>query len=94
MKSSAFLKSDARAFLRDFYGDTVTTGRQAARIFHGLSSPSFPANIWAGTAKMVWGKHTGTDFLELVKMFREEMCNIRGKDRMSIIREGPSRYDE
>ncbi|PRP87685.1 hypothetical protein PROFUN_02385 [Planoprotostelium fungivorum] len=78
---NAFLKSDARAFLRDFYGDTVTTGRQAARIFHGLSSPSFPANVWAGTAKMVWGKHTGTDFLELVKMFRDEMCNIRGKDR-------------
>lgn len=90
----AFLKSDIRAFLKNYWGNSVENGRQAARIFHGISSPCFPAVFWAQNCRM-WGKHTETDFTELVQLFKTEILNAKNNGMSALnAADGPSRYDE
>ncbi|XP_055914736.1 uncharacterized protein LOC129947970 isoform X2 [Eupeodes corollae] len=50
----------------NMYPDNTFTGRNIARIFHGIASPNFPAVIW-GRCKY-WRAHSKTDFNRIVKL--------------------------
>jgi len=49
----------------------TTTGRQLARIFHGLPSPRFPATEWE--ASPFWRRHREVDFNYLIAIANEEI---------------------
>ncbi|KAK7862026.1 hypothetical protein R5R35_002163 [Gryllus longicercus] len=57
------------------YPDTTFTGRQVARIFHGIESPCFPARSW-GRCKY-WRAHLNEDFKLLVKVATREILSLR-----------------
>ncbi|XP_049857705.1 ATP-dependent DNA helicase Q4 [Schistocerca gregaria] len=57
------------------YKDTTFTGRSVARIFHGIASPCFPANIW-GRCKF-WRAHLDVDFHLLCKLATREILRLR-----------------
>jgi hypothetical protein len=42
------------------------TGRAVARIFHGISSPAFPAYDWHRTPQ--WGAYVGFAFQDLMRL--------------------------
>lgn len=53
------------------YPENNFTGRSLARIFHGVSSPVFPAVIW-GRCKY-WRGHIKTDFNRIVALANAEI---------------------
>lgn len=57
------------------YKDTTFTGRSVARIFHGIASPCFPANVW-GRCKF-WRAHLDIDFHILCKLASREILRLR-----------------
>jgi len=88
-KGEKFLLADIRAFLDQY--DSCTTGRQVARIFHGLSSPNvypapffsyltspqFPADAWRG-CKLYWRRYMHIPFSELMTFVTKEILRRRG----------------
>lgn len=57
------------------YPENNFTGRSLARIFHGVSSPVYPAVIW-GRCKQ-WRSHIKTDFNRIVSLANAEIVKIR-----------------
>ncbi|XP_061162436.1 ATP-dependent DNA helicase Q4-like isoform X2 [Saccostrea echinata] len=51
-------------------------GRAVARIFHGISSPCFPAQIW-GRARRFWRSNMNLDFNFLVKLAVQELIKLK-----------------
>ncbi|XP_062621086.1 ATP-dependent DNA helicase Q4-like isoform X2 [Saccostrea cucullata] len=51
-------------------------GRAVARIFHGISSPCFPAQVW-GRARRFWRSNMNLDFNFLVKLAVQELIKLK-----------------
>jgi ATP-dependent DNA helicase Q4 len=47
-----------------------------ARIFHGIPSPNFPAQVW-GRVRRFWRVHLEVDFNVLVRLASEEVLKMR-----------------
>lgn len=62
-------------------------GRAVARIFHGISSPCFPAQTW-GRARRFWRSNMNLDFNFLVRLAVQEIIKLRwmkGSPEMRLI---------
>jgi ATP-dependent DNA helicase Q4 len=57
------------------YPENNFSGRSLGRIFHGISSPCFPAVIW-GRCKF-WRAHLCVNFLRLVRLGNQEIVRTR-----------------
>ncbi|XP_044263176.1 ATP-dependent DNA helicase Q4 [Tribolium madens] len=57
------------------YRDNNFTGRAVARIFHGITSPNYPAVIW-GRCKY-WRCHINVDFHKICKLATKEILSYR-----------------
>ncbi|KAK0048213.1 ATP-dependent DNA helicase Q4, partial [Biomphalaria pfeifferi] len=55
------LSSDIRVFINTYGSEHTLTGRTIARIFHGITSPNFPAETW-GRVRKFWRAHLNVDF--------------------------------
>ncbi|XP_072013917.1 ATP-dependent DNA helicase Q4-like [Amphiura filiformis] len=72
-------EGQVRADVRQFVGlhtDRTFTGRAVARIFHGIASPCYPAQVW-GRDRRFWRRHLDYDFSKLVKIATEEVLRMR-----------------
>ena len=58
------------------YSDQQFTGRAIARIFHGISSPKFPAVVW-GSQGGFWRKHMDLDFNKLCNIATRKLLELR-----------------
>lgn len=56
------------------YPENKFTGRALARIFHGVSSPVYPAVIWAKCK--YWRSHIKTDFKRIATLANAEILKI------------------
>ncbi|KAF1599459.1 ATP-dependent DNA helicase Q4, partial [Eudyptes chrysolophus] len=68
-------ESQIRADIRHFLAvrpDEKFSGRAVARIFHGIGSPCFPAQIY-GRDRRFWRKHLPFDFHRLARLAAEEI---------------------
>jgi len=74
-KNRAFLLGDIRVFLSR--NPAINTGRQVARIFHGISSPMFAARDWCFNP--FWNRYKEFDFNELVQMATTEIAHFKTK---------------
>ncbi|VEN48231.1 unnamed protein product [Callosobruchus maculatus] len=61
--------------LVNMYRDNSFTGKAAARIFHGIQSPNYPAVIW-GRCRF-WRSHIDKDFHQIVKIATREIIKLR-----------------
>ena len=66
------LRQEIGAFIVT-HSDSTFTGRAIARIFHGISSPKFPAHMWGSTP--YWRKYMNAGFHIIRKMAEKELGN-------------------
>ncbi|XP_022082342.1 ATP-dependent DNA helicase Q4-like [Acanthaster planci] len=69
----------ARGDVRQFLGlhtDRSFSGRAVARIFHGIASPCYPAQVW-GRDRRFWRAHLDVDFNLLLQIATEEILRLR-----------------
>lgn len=66
---------DIRALL-GVHHDHSFTGRAIARIFHGIDSPCYPAEVW-GRDRRFWRKHLDVEFNSLRKFATQELIRFR-----------------
>ena len=66
---------DIRTFV-GIHREHSFTGRNVARIFHGIDSPCFPASVW-GRERRFWRKHLDVDFNALRKFATQELVKLR-----------------
>uniref|UniRef100_A0A8B9FRU9 DNA 3'-5' helicase n=1 Tax=Amazona collaria TaxID=241587 RepID=A0A8B9FRU9_9PSIT len=69
------IRADIRHFL-DIRRDEKFTGRAVARIFHGIGSPCFPAQVY-GRDRRFWRRYLCVDFHYLARMATEEILATR-----------------
>ncbi|KAM9302625.1 LOW QUALITY PROTEIN: ATP-dependent DNA helicase Q4 [Morus bassanus] len=69
------IRADIRRFL-DIRQDEKFSGRAVARIFHGIGSPCFPAQIY-GRDRRFWRKYLAFDFHRLARLAAEEILASR-----------------
>ncbi|XP_064298015.1 ATP-dependent DNA helicase Q4 isoform X1 [Phalacrocorax carbo] len=72
-------ESQIRADIRHFLAirqDEKFSGRAVARIFHGIGSPCFPAQIY-GRDRRFWRKYLAFDFHRLARLATEEILASR-----------------
>jgi len=74
--SDHMLSLDIRAFLKGAEG-SVTTGRQVARIFHGIESPCYKRENWG--KNRLWRSRLQVDFDRLVKLANQEIVRSRSE---------------
>ena len=58
------------------HGDLQFTGRTVARIFHGIASPLFPAEVW-GRQYRFWRKHLSVNFNTLCQIATAKLLELR-----------------
>lgn len=68
------IERDVRT-LTGLYPENNFTGRNVARIFHGVASPVYPAQIWSRCK--FWRVHTKTDFNLIVKLANSTIVKMR-----------------
>ena len=68
------LISDIRQMIA-MYVDNNFSGRSLARLFHGISSPCYPAVIW-GRCKY-WRAHMTVNFSRIVSLGNSELVKMR-----------------
>jgi len=66
--------SDIRQMI-SMYPENNFSGRSLARLFHGISSPCYPAVIW-GRCKY-WRAHTKVNFNRVVSLANVEIVRMR-----------------
>ncbi|XP_072432516.1 ATP-dependent DNA helicase Q4 isoform X1 [Chiloscyllium punctatum] len=72
-------ESQIRADIRQFLSirhDEKFSGRAIARIFHGIESPCYPAQVY-GRDRRFWRKYLHFDFNELIRMATEELIRMK-----------------
>lgn len=74
-KEESHIRSDIRSLVLS-YRDTAFTARSVARIFHGVSSPCYPAEVW-GKARKHWRAHLHHDFNLLVRLAAQELLALK-----------------
>ena len=74
---SSHKEDDLRRTLHDFLSTAqgVSSGRAAARILHGLSSPKFPSEEWSRHGQ-VWGRYRNVDFAWLEELANRELLSL------------------
>eukprot|EP00058_Branchiostoma_floridae_P014373 XP_002599861.1 hypothetical protein BRAFLDRAFT_95551 [Branchiostoma floridae] len=75
LKNEGQVRADIRSFVC-LHHDRNFTGRAIARIFHGISSPCYPAQVW-GRDRRYWRSHLDVDFNQLRRLAVEELVRIR-----------------
>ena len=66
-QQSLQLKKDIRSFLNQ-HSDETFTGRAIARIFHGISSPKYPAHLWGtGRNAYYWRRYLDVEFNSILQ---------------------------
>lgn len=68
------ISRDVRTMIA-LYPENNFTGRNIARIFHGVPSPVYPAQIWSRCK--LWRAHVKTDFNLIVKLANETIVKMR-----------------
>lgn len=76
VSSVSFLRADIRVFLSRMDVASIT-GRQLARILHGISSPMFETSEWENN--QFWKRHVNVEFNALIQIATEEI--VRQKQR-------------
>uniref|UniRef100_A0A8C7EC22 DNA 3'-5' helicase n=1 Tax=Nothoprocta perdicaria TaxID=30464 RepID=A0A8C7EC22_NOTPE len=72
-------ESQIRADIRHFLAirpEERFTGRAVARVFHGIGSPCFPAQVF-GRDRRFWRRHLAVAFPALVRLATDEILNSR-----------------
>ncbi|XP_036336094.1 ATP-dependent DNA helicase Q4-like [Rhagoletis pomonella] len=72
--SDADIENDVLSLI-NMYPDNNFSGRNIARIFHGISSPNYPAVIW-GRCKY-WRAHSNVDFNRILKLANTLIVRLR-----------------
>lgn len=67
--------ADIRAFLCS-RSDEKFSGRAVARIFHGIGSPCYPAQVY-GRDRRFWRKYIQFDFNEIIRLATQEIIRTR-----------------
>ncbi|GFY72971.1 ATP-dependent DNA helicase Q4 [Trichonephila inaurata madagascariensis] len=62
--------------LINIHHDQNFTGRAVARIFHGITSPCFPSEVW-GKVRKFWRCLLHVNFNIIIKLANEELRNLR-----------------
>lgn len=75
--SDGEIASDIRHII-SMYPENNFSGRALARLFHGISSPCYPAVIW-GRCKY-WRAHMNVNFSRLVSLGNAELVKMRRAD--------------
>uniref|UniRef100_A0A6I8NPE2 DNA 3'-5' helicase n=1 Tax=Ornithorhynchus anatinus TaxID=9258 RepID=A0A6I8NPE2_ORNAN len=65
------IRSDIRQFL-SIRQEEKFSGRAVARIFHGIGSPCYPAQVY-GRDRRFWRKYLHVDFHQLIRLATEEI---------------------
>ncbi|XP_064481352.1 ATP-dependent DNA helicase Q4-like [Ornithodoros turicata] len=68
------LQQEIRALV-NIHRDHKFNGRAVARIFHGIGSPRFPAEVW-GRVRRFWRSHLHLDFNEILKVANQELAYL------------------
>lgn len=68
------IENDVRTMMAR-YPDNQFTGRTLARIFHGVASPVYPAQIWFRCN--FWRTHTRVDFNRIVTLANAVIVRCR-----------------
>ena len=69
------VRSDVHSLV-SIHSDLQFTGRAIARIFHGIPSPLFPAEVW-GRQYRFWRKHLSVDFNLLCQIAKIKLLELR-----------------
>ncbi|KAG8431228.1 hypothetical protein GDO86_019215 [Hymenochirus boettgeri] len=69
------VQSDARHFL-SIHQEERFSARALARIFHGIGSPCYPAQVY-GRDRRFWRKYIQLDFNEVMKLCKEEIIRLK-----------------
>ncbi|NP_001072882.1 ATP-dependent DNA helicase Q4 [Xenopus tropicalis] len=69
------VRSDIRHFL-SIHQEERFSGRALARIFHGIGSPCYPAQVF-GRDRRFWRKYIHLDFNELMNLSKEEIIRLK-----------------
>ncbi|XP_067146190.1 ATP-dependent DNA helicase Q4 isoform X2 [Apteryx mantelli] len=69
------IRSDVRHFL-SIRQDEKFSGRAIARIFHGIGSPCYPAQVY-GRDRRFWRKYLHFDFNKIMRLAAEEILGSR-----------------
>ncbi|KAI5091545.1 ATP-dependent DNA helicase Q4 [Silurus meridionalis] len=69
------IRADVRGFLVS-RSDEKFSGRAVARIFHGIGSPCYPAQVY-GRDRRYWRKYLQLDFNELIRLATQEIIRTR-----------------
>ncbi|XP_073843729.1 recQ4 helicase [Musca autumnalis] len=72
--SDGDIESDVIALI-NMYPENNFTGRNVARIFHGISSPNYPAVMWSRCK--FWRAHSKTDFNRIVRLANGVIVKMR-----------------
>uniref|UniRef100_A0A4W3GC95 DNA 3'-5' helicase n=1 Tax=Callorhinchus milii TaxID=7868 RepID=A0A4W3GC95_CALMI len=75
LKVCETLLSDIRQFL-SIRHDERFSGRAIARIFHGIESPCYPAQVF-GRDRRFWRKYLNFDFNEIIRLATEEIIRVK-----------------
>ncbi|KAG9278970.1 ATP-dependent DNA helicase Q4 [Astyanax mexicanus] len=69
------IRADVRGFLAS-QSEEKFSGRAVARIFHGIGSPCYPAQIY-GRDRRFWRKYIQFDFNEIIRIATQEIIRTR-----------------
>ncbi|XP_067824745.1 ATP-dependent DNA helicase Q4 [Heptranchias perlo] len=69
------IQADIRQFL-SIHLDEKFSGRAIARIFHGIESPCYPAQVY-GRDRRFWRKYLKFDFNEIIRIATEEIIRMK-----------------
>ncbi|XP_013112957.2 uncharacterized protein LOC106091083 [Stomoxys calcitrans] len=72
--SDGDIESDVIALI-NMYPENNFTGRNVARLFHGISSPNYPAVMWHRCK--FWRAHSKTDFNRIVRLANGVIVKMR-----------------
>lgn len=75
LENEAQIRGDIRQFVCS-NPEHNWTGRAVARIFHGITSPNFPAKQW-GRVRRYWRSHLDVDFNMLCKLATQIVVSLR-----------------
>ena len=74
-KQEQRVRSDIHSLV-GIHSDQQFTGRTVARIFHGIASPLFPAEVW-GRQHRFWRRHLEVDFNLLCQLATKKLLELR-----------------
>ena len=69
------LISNIRKFIYTYEKEIKMNGLLIARIFHGIGTPKYPAEIW-GRNRLFWRSHLDFDFEKIIKVATEQIVKM------------------